>query len=58
MPNSVGNAAKSSSRLCFTFVKVATPIAANAPLPTKLAVAEKHTLHIIIDPRSSAFIGG
>ena len=37
-----GNAAKSSSRLCFTFVNVTTPTAARTPLPTKFAVAEKH----------------
>src|SRR5438105_3741315 len=43
MANSVGSAAKSSSRLCFTFVNVTTPMAPRTPLPTKFAVAEKHT---------------
>src|SRR5271166_2332284 len=42
MANSVGSAAKSSSRLCFTLVNVTTPTAPRTPLPTKFAVAEKH----------------
>src|ERR1700722_19455630 len=42
MANSVGSAANSSSRRCFTLVKVTTPIPARAVLPTKFAVAEKH----------------
>src|SRR5262249_30022454 len=42
MANSVGSAAKSSSRRCFTLVRVATPPAPRTPLPTKFAVAEKH----------------
>src|ERR1700733_5829212 len=36
-------AAKSSSLLCFTSVSVATPMAPRTALPTKLALAEKHT---------------
>src|ERR1700686_4426731 len=43
MANSVGSEAKRTSRLCFTFVKVTTPTAPKTPLPTKFAVAEKHT---------------
>src|SRR5580692_7844061 len=43
MAKSVGSDAKSNSRLCFTFVKVTTPTAPRTPLPTKFAVAEKHT---------------
>src|SRR5271166_3504598 len=43
MANSVGSVAKSSLRLCFTLVNVTTPRAPRTPLPTKLAVAEKHT---------------
>src|ERR1700721_1712388 len=43
MANSVGSAAKRISRLCFTFVNVTIPMAPRAPLPTKFAVAEKHT---------------
>src|SRR5580698_2381869 len=43
MANRVGSAAKRSSRLCFTFVSVTTPMAARAPLPIKFAAAEKHT---------------
>jgi hypothetical protein len=42
MANSVGSAAKSSSRRCFTLVSVTTPMAPSIPLPTKFAVAEKH----------------
>src|ERR1700723_188665 len=42
MAKSVGSAAKSSSRRCFTFVNVTTPTAPRTPLPTKFAVAEKH----------------
>src|SRR5208282_2750539 len=42
MAKSVGSAAKSNSRLCFTLVKVTTPTAPRTPLPTKFAVAEKH----------------
>src|SRR5579863_1522626 len=42
MANSAGSAAKSSSRRCFTLVKVTTPTAPRTPLPTKFAVAEKH----------------
>src|ERR1700746_2125854 len=38
----MGSAAKSSSRLCFTLVNVATPAAPRTALPTKFAVAEKH----------------
>jgi hypothetical protein len=44
----VGSAAKSSSRLCFTFVNVTTPMAPRAALPTKFAVAEKHTFHLLM----------
>jgi hypothetical protein len=44
----VGNAAKSSSRLCFTFVNVTTPTAPRIPLPTKFAVAEKHTVRFLV----------
>src|ERR1700733_15609827 len=44
MANSVGSAANSTSRRCFTLVKVTTPIPAKAELPTKFAVAEKHML--------------
>jgi hypothetical protein len=29
--------------LCFTFVKVMAPTVPRTPLPTKFAVAEKHT---------------
>jgi hypothetical protein len=43
MANSVGSAAKRSSRRCFTIVNVKTPTAPRTPLPTKFAVAEKHT---------------
>src|SRR5665213_1526858 len=43
MAKSVGSAAKRTSRLCLTFVKVTTPIAPRTPLPTKFAAAEKHT---------------
>src|SRR6202140_5047501 len=43
MANSVGSEAKRTSRLCFTFVKGTTPTAPKTPLPTKFAVAEKHT---------------
>src|ERR1700723_4507511 len=42
MANRVGSDAKSNSRLCFTIVKVTTPIAPRTVLPTKFAVAEKH----------------
>src|ERR1700674_3273539 len=42
MAKSIGSAAKSSSRRCFTFVNVTTPTAPRTPLPTKFAVAEKH----------------
>src|ERR1700758_4453024 len=42
MAKRIGSAAKSSSRRCFTFVKVTTPIVPRTPLPTKLAAAEKH----------------
>jgi hypothetical protein len=42
MANRTGSDAKSSSRLCFTFVNVTTPTAPRAVLPTKFAVAEKH----------------
>src|SRR5215475_6506284 len=42
MAKSVGSVAKSSSRRCFTLVRVATPPAPRTPLPTKFAVAEKH----------------
>src|ERR1700728_795123 len=38
----MGNVAKSTSRRCFTLVKVTTPTAPSTPLPTKFAVAEKH----------------
>src|SRR6202034_672097 len=38
-----GMAANSNSRLCFTSVSVATPMAPSMALPTKLALAEKHT---------------
>ncbi len=44
--NNVGSDANSSSRLCFTFVRVTTPIAPSTPLPTKFAVAEKHTFAV------------
>jgi hypothetical protein len=47
MAKSVGSAAKSSSRLCFTFVSVTTPMAPRTPLPTKFAVAEKHTMSFL-----------
>jgi hypothetical protein len=43
MANKIGSVANSSSRRCFTLVKVTTPMAPRTPLPTKLAVAEKHT---------------
>src|ERR1700733_4932273 len=49
MANSSGSAAKSSSRRCLTRVNVTTPTAAKAPLPTKLAVAEKHTRCFSLD---------
>src|SRR5580658_7578876 len=39
----MGSAAKSNSRLCFTFVNVTTPTAPRIVLPTKFAAAEKHT---------------
>src|ERR1700761_6498009 len=39
-----GMAANKSSRRCFTSAKVATPMAPSTVLPTKLALAEKHTL--------------
>jgi hypothetical protein len=42
MAKSTGNDANSSSRLCFTFVKVTAPTTPRTPLPTKFAVAEKH----------------
>src|SRR5580693_5146069 len=51
MAKSVGSAAKSSSRRCFTCVRVTTPTAPRTPLPTKFAVAEKH----IISDRANAF---
>src|SRR5579872_2145237 len=38
----MGRAAKSNSRLCFTLVRVTAPTTPRTPLPTKLAVAEKH----------------
>src|SRR5580698_4339554 len=44
MAKSVGSEAKSSSRRCFTRVKVTTPIVPKTPLPTKFAAAEKHML--------------
>src|SRR5271169_807716 len=47
MAKSVGSVAKSSSRLCFTFVRVTTPTAPRIPLPTKFAVAEKHTARFL-----------
>src|SRR5208282_5340263 len=47
MANSTGSAAKSNSRLCFTFVKVTTPTAPRAVLPTKFAVAEKHMARLL-----------
>src|ERR1700758_1291487 len=47
MANSTGSDAKRSSRLCFTFVKVTTPTAPRTPLPTKFAVAEKHTARFL-----------
>src|ERR1700685_290930 len=43
MAKSRGSAAKSSSRRCLTRVRVTAPTAPRTPLPTKLAVAEKHT---------------
>src|SRR5579864_3259068 len=42
MANSVGKAAKRSSRRCFTCVKVIAPTVPRTALPTKLTVAEKH----------------
>ena len=42
MANNVGREANSISRLCFTLVKVMTPMAPRTPLPTKFAAAEKH----------------
>src|ERR1700722_19530366 len=36
-------AANNSSRRCFTSASVATPMAPSTALPTKLALAEKHT---------------
>src|SRR5579863_7185245 len=42
MANSIGRDANSSSRRCRTFVSVSTPTVPRTPLPTKLAVAEKH----------------
>jgi hypothetical protein len=42
MANNKGKEAKSSSRRCFTLVRVTTPTAPRTPLPTKFAVAEKH----------------
>src|ERR1700735_2250856 len=42
MAKRMGSEAKSSSRRCFTLVKVTTPIPNKAVLPTKFAVAEKH----------------
>src|SRR5579862_129895 len=47
MAKRVGSAAKSSSRRCFTFVKVPTPTAPRTPLPTKFAVAEKHIIRFL-----------
>ena len=44
--NNVGSDANNSSRLCFTFVRVATPIVPSTPLPTKFAAAEKHTFAV------------
>src|SRR5208337_4444687 len=44
----MGSDAKSSSRLCFTFVRVTTPTAPRTPLPTKFAVAEKHTARLLV----------
>src|ERR1700683_211295 len=43
MAKSRGSAAKSSSRRCLTRVRVTAPTAPRTPLPTKFAVAEKHT---------------
>src|SRR5579863_7768971 len=48
MANSVGSVAKSTSRLCFTFVNVTTPTAPRTPLPTKFAVAEKHMARLLV----------
>src|SRR5580700_9905078 len=42
MAKSMGSDAKSNSRRCLTFAKVTAPSAPRTPLPTKLAVAEKH----------------
>ena len=68
MANSVGSAANSNSRRCVTLVNVRTPTAPNNPLPTKLAVAEKHTTPHLkcehtanaisrIQPAGNAFMG-
>src|SRR6202041_3676423 len=46
----VGSAANSNSRLCFTFVNVAIPTAPSTQLPTKFAVAEKHTFATSVLP--------
>jgi hypothetical protein len=43
----MGSAAKSNSRLCFTFFKVTTPTPPRTVLPTKFAVAEKHMPHLL-----------
>src|SRR5580704_4313078 len=43
MAKRMGKVANSSSRLCFTFVRVTTPTTPSTALPTKFAVAEKHT---------------
>src|ERR1700683_98226 len=50
MAKSAGSDAKSSSRRCFTLVRVTTPMAPRAPLPTKFAVAEKHMAHFLRSP--------
>src|ERR1700761_8966256 len=47
MAKSVGSAAKSNSRRCFTFVSVTTPTAPSTPLPTKFAAAEKHMARLL-----------
>src|SRR5580698_10424276 len=55
MANNTGRDAKSSSRRCFTLVKVTTPMAPRTPLPTKFAVAEKHIAGLLLDCEACDF---
>src|ERR1700722_5665871 len=47
MAKSAGSEAKSSSRLCFTLVRVRTPRVPKTQLPVKFAAAEKHTFGLL-----------